>query len=425
MESRRTQKLATFVLGCVAVTAIGAVEIDTAHAQNGSSAWPQWGGPNRDFKVPSVKIADKWPADGPKKVWTRELGDGYSGIVARDGVLYTMYRKGDDEVVVALDADTGKTRWEYSYAAPSLKGQTVAHGKGPNSTPLLAGKQLVTVGFAAKMHGLDANTGKVLWSHDLIKEFGAKSLEYGYSASPMSYKDGILVAVGGSQMGMACMNPATGAVVWKSEPFDVSYASPILVNVLGEDQCIIVGATQAIAISAADGKPRLRFTNENQAKVSAFTPLWGTDNRLYVGSHTDGGSRMFKLSRDGDKTQAEELWFARKTGFIHSSAVWMDDHIYGAAGVQPPTFMVAVDVKTGETKWKERGFPKANCLYVDGKLILLDEDGQLALATATPEKFTVHSKVQLLKNPARTAPTLVGPRLYVRDRKSIMALDLS
>jgi hypothetical protein len=105
--------------------------------------------------------------------------------------------------------------------------------------------------------------------------------------------------------------------------------------------------------------------------------------------------------------------------------VWIGDCIYGSTGDQPPTFIAAVDVKTGEMKWKERGFTNANCLSVDGKLILLDEDGQLALATATPEKFTVHSKARLLKNPARTAPTLVGTRLYIRDRKSIMALDLS
>jgi outer membrane protein assembly factor BamB len=425
MESRPTQKLATFVLGCVAVTAIAAVAIDTAHAQNGSPAWPQWGGSNRDFKVPNVKIADKWPADGPKQVWTRELGDGYSGIVARDGVLYTMYRKGDDEVVAALDAETGKTRWEYSYAAPPLKGQTLAHGKGPNSTPLLAGKQLVTVGFTAKMHGLDADTGKVLWSHDLIKEFGAKSQEYGYSASPMSYKDGILVAVGGSQIGVACMNPATGAVIWKSDPFDIGYASPTVVAVDGEDQCILMGPREVVAVRADNGQLRWRFPHENQVKINCFTPLWGPGNRLLVSSQGDGGSRMFKLSRDGEKTKPEEQWFTQKTRFFHSTAVWIGDYIYGSTGDQPPTFIAAVDVKTGEMKWKERGFSGANCLSVDGKLILLDEDGQLALATATPERFVVHSKVQLLQKAAWTAPTLVGPRLYVRDRKSIMALDLS
>jgi outer membrane protein assembly factor BamB len=120
-----------------------------------SSDWVQWGGPHRNFVAETKGLATSWPDAGPRRVWQRELGDGYSAIVVERGTIYTMYRKGDNEVAVALDAATGKTLWEYSYAAPFSTDYDMTNGPGPHATPLVSGNFVFTSGSTGKLHCLD------------------------------------------------------------------------------------------------------------------------------------------------------------------------------------------------------------------------------------------------------------------------------
>ena len=140
----------------------GAVCTTSAHGQ-----WPQWGGPNRNFTVETKELADRWPHDGPKKLWHRTLGEGYSAIVVEHSALYTTYRCGDEEVVISLDASTGKTLWEHAYNAKVIPEPYVdtQHGTGPNATPLLIDDHIYTMGFTAKLHCLNKTTGEIVWFH--------------------------------------------------------------------------------------------------------------------------------------------------------------------------------------------------------------------------------------------------------------------
>ena len=131
----------------------------------------QFGGPKQDFKVKAKGLADEWPKDGPRKIWSRDIGVGYSGILHKSGRLYTMDRQGDQEVVMALDAKTGSTIWEHKYDSPVNAKHEKRFNSGPRSTPLLVGKRLYTIGCSGKMHCLSAKSGKVRWSHDLWEEF--------------------------------------------------------------------------------------------------------------------------------------------------------------------------------------------------------------------------------------------------------------
>jgi hypothetical protein len=146
---------------------------------------------------------------------------------------------------------------------------------------------------------------------------------------------------------------------------------------------------------------------------------------LFVSSAYSGGSRVLKLARNGGKTSVTELWFHRRLRVHHSTAIRIGDYIYASSGDFGPAFFTAVNVKTGEIAFQDRSFPKANFLYADGKLIILDEDGNLALATVSPAGLKVISKMGVMKNVAWTIPTVVGTKLYVRDRRTILALDLS
>ena len=137
-----------------------------------------------------------------------------------------------------------------------------------------------------------------------------------------------------------------------------------------------------------------------------------------------GGSRVLKLSRAGDKTIVEELWANRLMRIHFTNAIRVGDLVYGSSGDFGPAPFTAVDVKTGNVVWRHRGFPRASFLFADNRFIILDEDGHLILATATAEGLTVTSKVELLTNQSWTVPSLAGTRLYLRDRKNIVALDL-
>jgi hypothetical protein len=153
-------------------------------------------------------------------------------------------------------------------------------------------------------------------------------------------------------------------------------------------------------------------------------PVWGEDNLLFTSSGYDGGSRVVKLTKNGSKTSVEPVW-ANKLMRIHfGNAIRIGDYVYASSGDFGPAPFTAVDIRTGQVIWRNRGVGRATGVLADQRFILLDEDGNLALATPTPEGLTINSKIQLLTNSAWTVPSLAGTTLYVRDRKTLMALDL-
>ena len=154
------------------------------------------------------------------------------------------------------------------------------------------------------------------------------------------------------------------------------------------------------------------------------TPLWDGEDRLFLSSAYNVGSRVIRLAARDGAIVPEQLWYSRKLRIHHGNAVIIGDHVYASSGDNGPTFFVGMNLETGDVLWRKRGFKKATCVFGDGKLIILDEDGQLALATVTPDDLIVHSRCQVTSNVSWTCPTLVGTTLYVRDRHHIIALDL-
>ena len=216
-----------------------------------TSDWAQWGGPHRNFTSETKGLATNWPATGPRRIWQRALGEGYSAIAVERGMLFTMYRKGDNEVVIALDAATGKTVWEYSYAAPFTQEYDMSQGAGPHATPLVTGNFVFASGATGKLHCLDKKTGKVLWSHDLINEFHGTVRVNGYSCSPLAYKDKVVMMVGGSASALVAFNQKDGSVAWKKHDFRNSTSSPILINVDGQDQLVAFMYGEVVGVDPA------------------------------------------------------------------------------------------------------------------------------------------------------------------------------
>ncbi|UCE59255.1 MAG: PQQ-like beta-propeller repeat protein [Phycisphaerales bacterium] len=389
--------------------------------------WTQFGGPNQAFKADSKNLARVWPAEGPRKLWSRELGDGYSSILADGGRLYTMYRGNDKEIVVSLDAATGKTLWEYAYDSLPCERNIEQFGRGPRATPLLTGGRLCTIGIAGVMHCLDADTGSVLWSHDFVREFGGfglKVCECGYSSSPIEYKDTVIALVGGKDQAIIAFSKMDGTVVWRSLDFEINYSTPKIMKIHGEDQVVALLTTHVVGVEANTGKLRWQFPCVNEWRENATMPVLVDANTVLI-SGPAAGSRCLKITKSSGGYDVEEAWSTRKLQIYHGNSVQLGDHIYASGGVMGPHLITALNVRTGKTAWRKRGFGSVNLVYANGRFIILDEDGSLSLATANPDDLTVHSQVALLEKAAWTAPTLVGTTLFVRDRSSIMALDLS
>jgi len=407
------------LLSASLAVAVVAQADDTARA-----AWHQWGGPTQEFRAPAKGIASSWPENGPKKLWSRPLGDGYSAILFDEGRLYTMYREGDKEAVVCLEAKTGETVWEHRYEhAPWSRGQK-GYGVGPQSTPLIVGELLFTIGVAGKMHALNKNDGRVAWSHTLWDgEFEGNHLSHGYSSSPVAYEDTVIVTVGGDNVALVAFDQKSGAVKWKGLSFKNSFSSPRIAEIAGEQQLVVFMAGELIGVNPGNGELRWRYPHANQWGHNITMPLVAGGDTVFLSS-PQIGARGLRLARDGDKIEVEEVWSSRRVQFYHGSSVLVGDWVYGSTGMMTPAFMTAVNIRTGEIGWRERGIAKANCVEADGKLVILDEDGMLYLATATPETLVVHSKTQLFDAVAWTVPTIVGKILYVRDNEQILAVDL-
>jgi hypothetical protein len=355
------------------------------------------------------------------------LGDGYSCVLRKGDRLFTEYRNGDDAFVVCLDAATGKTVWEHRYRYAIWPEMDKGFGLGPNATPLIVGDRIVSVSIDAHVRCLDIAAGKLLWEHDLPAEFGRRKRveEYGYSASPLPYKSTVIVQVGGDQVSVFALRPEDGSIVWKGEPGGVSYAAATITQVAGRDQYVYFEPEGVVGLDPAAGKVLWRspieFDNGNH-----LTPIVKCDDtHIWVGSQfPTGGGRLLEITQGSDMA-AKQLWFDAKLRASHWTNVRLGDFIYGSVGDNRVSFVAAFEWKTGKVAWRERGFHKAQSLYADGKLIWLDETGSLAVAKVSPEGLQLLGKTQLTESVSWTLPTLVDATLYVRDRKHILALDLS
>jgi outer membrane protein assembly factor BamB len=430
-------RAAALGFGLAGLTALSALALEQARPAR-DTAWRQWGGAHRNFVVNTTDLADAWPDGGPRVLWSRPLGTGHSSILAEDGRLYTMYRRGNGrarqgpwdaaEVVVAMDAATGKTLWEHAY--PSPLAADFSFGAGPHSTPLLVGDRLFTIGTNKEFFALDKRTGKVLWSHDLIRDFGAPSLlirpvvKAGYGCSPIAYGGTIICSVGGPGQSVMAFREADGGIAWRSGDFLTSAAAPILIRVGTQDQLVIFGGGTVNGLDPRNGAILWSFPHDPGNDLNMNTPLWGPDNILMVSAAYKTGSRALRLQPDLG-SPPEEIWYSNRVRFMFLSMIGIGDYVYGTSGDLGPSFLTGVNIRTGEMAWQHRGIGRASLVYADGKAILLEEDGDLTLARLTPEGVTVLSQQpKLFDTMSWTAPTLVGTTLYARDREKIVALDL-
>jgi outer membrane protein assembly factor BamB len=337
----------------------------------------------------------------------------------------------DEEFVVALEAASGKTIWEYRYPS-SLDTMNFSRGAGPHSTPLIAGNRLFAASTDKQFFAFDKLTGKRLWSHSFVKEYNALpnqmrwAVKPGYSTSPIAYKDIVIAAVGAPDHSVMAFRQDDGRVLWSAGNFsDIAPASPLIITLEGEEQLIITSGDGAHAYDPNTGKPIWEYLFPTRAGVNISTPVWCPEDRLlFVSCAYDGGSRVIQLARSGGRTEAKELWFSNKMRVHFGNVLRIGDFFFGSSGDFGPSFLTAINARTGQVAWQDRSFSKVSFVSADGKVILLDEDGNLGLVTMAAEGLKVLARAPVATATSWTVPTLIGKTLYIRDRVNVMALDV-
>ena len=389
-----------------------------------SPQWTQWGGPHRNFHTEASGLKDTWPAAGPRVIWKRPLGEGYSSPAVENGVLYTMYGKAREEVVLAANAETGATLWEH--ATPmTFQSDYPEMGNGPYATPLVVGDRLFTTGVAGRLQCLEKKTGKLLWTQQLWTDHKGSRLMYGYASSPIAFREMVIVPVGGSGKAVMAFQQADGKVAWGRNDFGNVYSSPIMIDVDGLEQLALLMDGAVFAVNPHNGDMQWLVPFKAEYSIAVATPVWGPGNLMFISSEYGGGAKVIRLQRNGSQTSATEVWNSNRLRLHHGNAIRIGDAIYFSSGGKgSQAILSAVDVPSGKIHWQERSIEKASFVWADQKLITLDQDGNLMIAHPSPQGFKITAKAPLLTHLSWTPPVLVGTRLYIRDRRTMMAVDL-
>jgi outer membrane protein assembly factor BamB len=380
-------------------------------AEASDAEWPQYRGPARDGSSPESGILAAWPAGGPKVVWKRSIGTGFSGLTVSGGRIFTMMAEGGEEHAVAFDAESGEELWR----TPLGDEFPSEFGAGPRSTPAVLGGTAFFLGSYGDLVALATKNGKQRWSLHLTRDFGAMLPQHGFSTAPMVEGDMLVVEVGGGHgKAYAALDPKKGKTLWTTQDGTPTYTSPIAVTWGGERQLISLSDRRVVALGR-DGE--LAWSHPWQGGIAM--PIWIAPDKLFVPSIQ--GSMMAQLTESDGAVAVEQLWRSNEMKNHFNSSVVHDGYIYGFDNA----ILKCVSAETGERMWAKRGFGKGSLIVADGHLIILGERGQLAQAKASPEGFEEEGSVQALEGKCWTSPTLAGGRLYLRSLEQMVAFDVS
>ena len=404
------------LVGIVLVFVLAGQAIAQNGAQTGAGAsWPQWRGPNRDGVSKETGLLKQWPAEGPPLVWKASgAGHGYSSFSVANGRLYTMGLRGDREFVVAFDIANGKEVWATAHGGAFRNDR----GDGPRGTPTVDGDRLYALGGNGDLSCIEARTGKVVWSKNVLREFGGSNITWGISESPLVLGNKVLVNAGGENASIVALNKENGAVIWKSQSDDAGYSSAIPLQVNGGTQVIFFTAQRALGLDVNDGRLLWDYGRPSNNVANVATPI-ARGNRVFISSDYGTGGGVVEIKADG---KAQEIYFTKDMRNHHSSSVLIGDYLYGFSS----SVLTAMKFDTGEIAWRNRSVGKGALVYADGHLYCLSEGGVVGLVEATPTEYREKGRFRIPQDslPTWAHPVVAGGRLYLRDQDTIYAFDV-
>ena len=387
-----------------------------------ASDWPQFLGPERNGVYTGNDLAAAWPASGPPLVWKRDAGQGFSAPVVAQGRLILFYRQGVHEIAEAMDAKTGKKIWAFEY--PTGYRDDFGFDEGPRAAPLIADGKVFTFGAEGVLHALDFTTGRKLWSVATRQKFGAAKGFFGSASGPLVEGGKVLVNAGGSKgAGIAAFEIETGKLAWTATNDEASYSAPAAAAIGGVRRALFFTRAGFVDLDPATGKVhyQMRWRSRNDASVNAATPLVIGDMVFLSASY---GTGAVVLQFAGG--QWKQLWANDDTLSNHyATSVHRDGILYGYHGRQEyGQSLRAVELKTGKVRWSVDEFGAGTVTLAGDRLLVMRENGELQMASATPDAYRPAAKARLMDGVVRSYPALADGFLYVRGEKTLACFNL-
>ncbi len=377
--------------------------------------WPNWGGPNRDFRVNDAGV---FPSDQPyalKIVWKKPLGAGYSSISIRGDLAVTMYSDETFDYIIGLNAENGSERWKYKIGTAYLG--HYGSQSGPLSTPIVTEDKVIALGPRGKLFALDANTGKKLWAIDLVAKHQATVPFWGFTSSPILHDNRLIVQTGGTHA-VSAYDPASGDLIWSAFSDSVNYQSPGLFAFDNRKHLVFFGNKYLAGLSPETGEILWQFAHRGQtgAGHTSGHPVEIDEGRYFV----KNGGILIGLRADNETFAAEEIWRTRHIRGTYSYAVFNTNLLFGYNG----RILTCIDTNTGERLWRSRepgdGFP----IIVDNHLVIMTKEGNLAVAQASGEKYRETARLKLFDDISWTHASLANGRFYARSMSEIACIEI-
>jgi outer membrane protein assembly factor BamB len=384
--------------------------------------WPQILGPHRDGKAENETFAVSWPSDGPKVLWQRDVGRGYSGVAAAGNACILFHREGNEAIVERLDADSSKPRWKKSF--PTHYESGIAPDDGPRCTPIIHDDRVYVFGADGDLHALNLADGAVLWTKELYREFSAPSGYFGAGSTPL-LDDGLLfVNVGGkSGYGLVAIDATTGEVCWHKTDEQASYSSPIATTIDGTRQVLFVTRLNVVSVDPKTGEERFRFPfGMRGPTVNAAMPIV-LGKLLFVTANYGVGAKLAEISAGSANVRWEK---DEVLSGQYTTPIEHQGFLYGIHGRQDVGVaeLRCVEMATGKVCWTEPNFGSANLIGVGDQLLIQKISGELVVAKCDPAKFNKIAAAKLFPNGSvvQALPALSNGVYFVRDEQTLKAL---
>jgi len=401
---------------------LGAILAAAAVASGAAAGgdWPQWRGPNRDGVSAETGLLKQWPSGGPPAAWTISgLGKGYGSVSVRGDDLFVQGTEGSSSVVVRLRRSDGGKVW----SRPLGRTLDQDKGGGPRGTPTVDGDVLFALSEAGDLACLRAADGGVVWTRNILADFGGRNPNWLLSESPLVDGPNLIVTPGGRGAALAALDKKSGKTVWTTKELSeaAGYSSIIAAEIQGVRTLITLTSESAVGVRAADGKLMWRYDKAANDTANITTPVV-FDNRVFVTSAYNTGAALLQLRAENGEVRADEVYFTRDMMNHHGGVVFVNGYLYGFSNA----ILTCLEAATGKVLWRDRSVGKGSLTYADGRLYVLGEGNTVGLVEAVPGAYSERGRFSIADQgwPSWAHPVVAGSRLYIRNQGVLAAYNI-
>ena len=385
-----------------------------------SGDWPGFRGPNRDGVVHGTQIETDWEKHPPRLLWKRPVGPAWSSMAVVGNRVFTQEQYGAIEAVSCYDAQSGDVVWMHQ--DPSRFFESLS-GPGPRGTPTFAEGKLFAMGGSGILNCLEAASGKVIWSRNVVADANAKLPMWGYASSPLVINDLVIVYGGGQPKGLLAYRADSGDPVWSVPAGTSSYTSAQLANVGGKDQVLFLSDQGLVSVEPASGTMLWQYELPAQGAPRAIQPRVIGPQQVLIASETDLGTGLLQVSGENNHWKMERQWKSRSLKPSFNDLVVQDNFAYGFDGA----IFCCIELKSGQRQWKDGRYGHGQVLLLaDQRLLLVSsEDGEAVLLEAKPDGHHELGKISAVAGKAWNHPAFAHNRIFIRSDQEMACYELA